>query len=95
MNGQVHDLPCVQFFYRDGVPLRMVTYREERWFSVRDVFRQMGNDTDESGAAALLEAMGMPCYSIPCVDGEKMLGLVCIREDGLMRLFDKMERFGA
>jgi prophage antirepressor-like protein len=95
MTRQANDLPCVQFFYRDGLPLRVVAVQEEVWFSVKDVIRHMGSDADECGAAALLEAMGMTCCVIPCADGGKTISLVCMAEGDLMRLFDKMERFEA
>ena len=95
MTGQADGLPRVQFFYRDGKPLRVVAIQEEAWFSVKDVLSHIGRGTDERGAAALLESLGVRCRTIPCVDGAETIDLVCMTEGDLMRLFDRMERLGA
>jgi hypothetical protein len=95
MREYAGELPGVQFFYRDGIPLRVVVFSEETWFSVQDVFNQMGIAVNESGAASLLTAMGIGCCTIPCKDGAVRYSLPCITESCLMRVFDKMERFGA
>jgi hypothetical protein len=72
----------------------VVTLLEEDWFSVQDVFNQMGSAVNESDAASLLTAMGIECRAIPCADGAERYSLLCITESGLMGVFDKMERFG-
>jgi prophage antirepressor-like protein len=89
------ELPCVQFFYREGRPLRVITLPDETWFSATDVINQMGHNVDEAKASALLTALGMECCVIPCADGAKKLSLPCITESSLKRMFGKMERFAA
>jgi hypothetical protein len=87
------ELPDIQFFYQNGMPLRVVTCLEENWFAIQDVFNHIGSPVNEQGAASLLKAMGVACRVIPCRDGATQCALLCIAESGLMRVFDKMERF--
>jgi hypothetical protein len=95
MNGQAGELPCVQFFYREGRQLRAIALPGEVWFSAADVINQFGHAVDERNAASLLTALGIPCRAVPCMDGAEEITLWCITEGSLMRMFDKMERFAA
>jgi prophage antirepressor-like protein len=87
-------LPSVQYFYREGKPLRVVVSGEEIWFSVEDVFRGLGHDAiTERRAVSLLRLMGIECLHVSCADGAKTLSLRCVSEGDLMRMFDKAESF--
>jgi hypothetical protein len=95
VSGQTDELPCVQFFYREGRPLRVIALPDGVWFSAADVVNHLGHNVDEDRAVLLLTLMGIGCCAIPCMDGAERLSLWCIPESGLMRIFDKMERFAA
>jgi prophage antirepressor-like protein len=95
MNGREDDLPCVQFFYREGRQLRAVELSGEIWFSAADIMGHLGHDTGGDRAVTLLTAMGMECRAVPCADGAEKLLLWCIAESDLTHMFDKMEHFAA
>jgi prophage antirepressor-like protein len=94
MNGQENGLPRVQFFYREGRPLRAVEFLEEIWLSAADVMNHLGHDgIDGSRAVSLLKLLGIACRTIPCIDGAEKIYLWCITESSLMRMLDKIEQY--